>query len=104
MDAEWEEMDDRANGLAIYPYLTTTEAASVADLPWKPEDAKQAVRSFMAAPADSNMTGLEAFCEQTAGPAQPETPATRQRVAWPPARETDVFEEETAPHGRQTSR
>ena len=100
VDAEWEVVEDTPVGLAVVPYLTTTEAASVADLPWKPEDAKQAVRSFMASPTDSNMTALEDFYEKTAGPGQPETPATRQRVAWPPPRESDVFEEELRPTGR----
>ena len=94
VDAEWEVLEDTPVGMAVVPYLTTTEAASVMDLPWKPEDAKQAIRSFMASPTDSNMTTLDIFNEKTAGPGQPETPATRQRVAWPPARDTEVFEEE----------
>ena len=100
VDAEWEVVEDTPVGLAVVPYLTTTAAASVADLPWKPEDAKQAVRSFMASPTDSNMTGLDDFNEKTAGPGQPATPATRQRVAWPPAREEEVFEEDPRQTGR----
>ena len=71
VDAEWEVVEDTPVGLAVVPFLTTTEAASVTDLPWKPDDAKQAVRSFMASPTDSNMTRLDDFNEKTAGPGQP---------------------------------
>ena len=94
IDAEWEVMDDTPVGLAVVPYVTTVAARSAADLAWQAEDVKTAVRTFMANPLNSNMVDLATFRAKTGGPGQPETPATRQRIAWPPAKEDSVFEED----------
>ena len=103
VDAEWESTVDTPVGLGITPFVTTTAANSAADLGWQAEDAKQAIRTFMANPTDSNMVALAVFRDKTAGPGQPETPATRQRIAWPPAREEPVFEEELRDTGKNVS-
>ena len=83
VEAVWEEVTDVENGLGVKPYIMTTARTAVAEINWSAEDARHSVRDMMSDPTNSNITTLEDFTAKTAGPGQPDQPATRQRFAWP---------------------
>ena len=98
--ARWEQIDKEPHGIAVSPFIMTTAAPTIADITWDPEDARGSVRDFLSDPRDSNGTGLDNFLALTGGTGQPETPASRQKIAWPARAHRDVFDETAVDNGK----
>ena len=93
-------MDKEPHGIAVSPFIMTTAANTIADIAWDAEDARGSVRDFLSDPRDSNCTGLDNFLALTGGSSQPDTPASRQKIAWPARAHREVFDESSVDNGK----